>query len=113
MKNVDLEQFEGKEVIWSNRYYNGENAIIPGIIVGFDYYIGLSIVNKDDKTDELTCIHGPSYNHPKSNYDSETYDAELKQIVKMLSAGYFDGVELYGVDITMPSIHGMSCPFKA
>jgi len=47
-------ELEKKEI----KYWNGSN-MIPSIIVGYEYDIGITAINKNDSKDVLFCLHGP------------------------------------------------------
>ena len=40
----------GKELLYGNEV---------GIVIGCDFDVGITVVNKEDKTDFLFCVHGP------------------------------------------------------
>lgn len=69
MAKKDYPELEGKEVLVDT----GE-GIKTGIVVGCNYDIGISIINKEDKQDYLLCGSGPG----APNYISDLTDKEIK-----------------------------------
>jgi hypothetical protein len=107
----NLEQYEGMKVKWSNgNDSDGVPYTFDAIVVGFEYDIGLSIIDEHDPTHELTCMHGPSWKG-NSNYNLEAYDDEINVAIEMIKGGYYD------VQKTPHSNYGcgnnLICAFKA
>ena len=87
MGNKDYSHLEGKEIQWINNGYE-----YTGIVVNVDYDIGVTIVNKDDKTDKLTCLNGPmSPNKEHYEYFKKTYKTDFYSTVRQIKKGLYNG----------------------
>ena len=69
-----FEHLEGKDV----KVMDGSGYIYTGLVVGCDYDIGITIVDKDDKNVFLVCLNGSlspvqEYRFPEKLYDKLFY----------------------------------------
>jgi len=106
----ELNNLEGNEVKW------GDSVVeYTGVFNLFNYSIGLSISNKEDERDYLTCFHGPDYHATKSNYDKRDYDAILLSALAMIKKSYFNPAEVekyYAEPPSQLTWGSPTCPFN-
>lgn len=82
------EKLEGKEII----YTMGDDTLI-GKVVGIDYDIGITVVDKNDTDRYLICIPGPCSPHGTVEYPDylfDSYDEEFFFSFEAIKDGVFD-----------------------
>lgn len=86
-------ELEGRVIIWSNSCLN-EGKEYEAVVIGCDYHIGITIVDKHDKDVYLTCINGPLSPRYKdksvSKCELQEYDKKFKLILLMIAEGFYD-----------------------
>lgn len=75
---------EGKEVFWSC-----QGSFYKGIVAHCHPDIGLTILNKDDTDDKLTCLRGPSTIYWEK--DKDFYVPFFNASISMLKMGSYSG----------------------
>jgi len=86
---TDYSCLEGRVIDWYN-----DGLYYRGLVVLCDYSLGITIVNKEDKKDNLTCINGPSSpNTVERDHISRVYDEIFFKTVAMISRGVYIGEE--------------------
>ncbi len=86
-------ELEGKPIVWSNScLYDGKEY--EAVVVGCDYHIGITIVDRYDKDDYLTCINGPLSpryrDKPLSRHKLQAYNKKFKLVLLMITDGFYD-----------------------
>ncbi len=79
---------EKREVAWFS-IKDHKYGSYTGIVVGCEFDIGITIVNKDNKEHNLTCLNGPSSPHGQFGND-EMYKALFLRTIDMINAGHVD-----------------------
>ena len=86
-------ELEGKDIVWFNSGLN-DGKEYEAVVIGCDYHIGITIVDKYDKDDYLTCINGPlspRYKYePMSRLKLQAYNKKFKLVLLMISEGFYD-----------------------
>jgi len=80
-----MEQFEGKVI----KFTSCDGDEYEGLIVGYDYDIGITIVNAKDKERYLYCLLGPS-SHPELYNTDRVYNL-YSEVFEETSAMFKDG----------------------
>lgn len=78
---TDYPELEGKEVV-----FNAGGISIPAIVAGVNYYVGISVVNKDCKDYQLICL-SHKQQHKTSFSTPADYLEIFRSIVKMIKEG--------------------------
>lgn len=122
MKERDYSFLEGKEVIYTDGLSGKET---PAKVVGCDFDVGITLINANDSTDYLGCIHGPS--DPKwricggmSQKDLKEYTALFFCVVRQLKAGRVSPklpLRIEGTSLLHQALDGLRpsaeiCPFN-
>jgi hypothetical protein len=109
-------EFEGKILKWKNKNYRG-GKVCTVVVAGFDYDIGISLVNPKDPKDLFSCYHGEfSPDRKISKHISlDLYDKAFREIVKIV-----ENNEMYDVQRVRKAMGrnkdgngGMSCAFSS
>jgi hypothetical protein len=86
-------ELEGKDIVWSNSCLN-DGREYEAVVIGCDYHIGITIVDKYDKDDYLTCVNGPLSprykDKPMSRRELQAYNKKFKLVLLMISEGFYD-----------------------
>ena len=82
----DYPEFENKIVTVTQ----GCTACIGGRILIFDYFLGITIVGKDDPELYLVCAQGPLFPGGDEDYNLKEWDIEFKVALELVKAGKFD-----------------------
>ena len=82
--NKDFSELEGKEI----DYVCNNGKILKGIVIGCDYDIGITVVNKDHKDHNLVCLNGASSPNKKA-YSEEAYKTYFFCVIAMIKKGKF------------------------
>ena len=86
-------ELEGKPLMWSNSSLN-DGKEYEAVVIGCDYHIGITIVDKYDKNDYLTCINGPMSprykDKPMSRRKLHAYNKKFKLVLLMIAEGFYD-----------------------
>lgn len=86
-------ELEGKPIVWSNSCLN-DGKEYEAVIIGCDYHIGITIVDKYDKDYYLTCINGPLSPGYKDKSMSrrklQAYNKKFKLVLLMIAEGFYD-----------------------
>ena len=86
-------ELEGKPIMWSNSCLN-DGKEYEAVVIGCDYHIGITIVDKYDKNDYLTCINGPLSprykDKPMSRRKLQAYNKKFKLVLLMISEEFYD-----------------------
>lgn len=93
MSDRDYSELEGKVIEWI-----GPTGIVyNGLVAYIEKDIGITIVNRDNKKQELTCYDGPSSKVWKRNKDrgvdakyQSNYDDVFSKAIEMITNGCFD-----------------------
>jgi len=106
----DYSHLEGKELTWHG-YEDDE--VFTAIVIGCDYDVGITIVNKEDCEHRLTCLNGSV--SPYGITDCIDYDALFYTIIEMIEKGEYSCNETHKIAFgevikTSPFI---VCPFSA
>lgn len=82
----DYPEFDGKEVI----YEGSIGKPVRAIVVGLNYYVGITLISKEDKTDYLYCGKGPliKLDNEKPGRQAR-WDAVFPVLLEMVAAGVF------------------------
>jgi hypothetical protein len=99
---MNYEELEGREIELINQH----GVKYTGIVVGCDYDIGLTIMNKDDKDHYLVCLQGPSSHQWMESWDDRQlkfYRECFEETTLMIKDGFID----YKVVIELVSKHGL------
>ena len=79
----DYPEFSGIEIPWERP--NGQ--IETGLIVGVNFDVGITIVNKNDTSQKLTCLVGKSSKGYYMNDDD--YEEVFYCLLSMIKKGYY------------------------
>jgi hypothetical protein len=77
MAKTTFEELEGREVFFPDF----KDEYQRGIVIGCDYDIGITVVDKNDKTNYLMCCPGPS---APEDYMGEGYKTIFYSIISMI-----------------------------
>lgn len=113
VKETDFSYLEGRTIFWRQ---NSRMEI--GIVAGCDYDIGISIVNRDNKEDQLSCLPGPSA-PGKMFLSEEHYDQIFEFMIEQIESEVYDSIECVKkrqeLDKTYTRGEGAlaNCPYKS
>ena len=86
-------ELEGQHINWYNSKWNNGSEV-DSIILGCDYHIGVTIVNAEDTTDNLTCMNGPLSprfkDRPMTRKQLIIYNKKFKLVLLMIAEGFYD-----------------------
>lgn len=112
----DFPELEGKEIklIGSNR------EPLTGIVAGCNWDIGITIVDKDNPTEEIFCLNGPMSPN-KQYYWEDVYNRDFYSNVRQINKGKLNGVISFAIinNYTYPkavsygSGGNIACAFKS
>jgi hypothetical protein len=107
MTQTDYPELEGNKV----DYLGLDEGDLVGKVVGFDYDIGITIVDVNDKNNYLLCINGPNSPLGKANKNLVKYKRIFYAIVGLIEKGkmHIDEVE----DIISDPGEYPSSPFQS
>jgi hypothetical protein len=105
----DRPDLEGEFVVVVDR--DGDEN--PGIVIGCNKSVGLTIVNPNDKTDQLLCVRGPVCPNPTSRIHID-YDNSWLVMTQMIEAGvyYMEKHDALRTDGGSGQGGGMSCAYS-
>ena len=84
----DYPELEGKEVQWI--YTDGKTD--SGIVAGCNFFLGITIQDKNDKTNKLCCYNGPNSPQPYSGFGcAENYEKMFQYKIKQIKDGICRG----------------------
>ena len=113
----DYPELEGKEVQW---FYTDDPTPIIGIVIGCNFFVGLTITDKDDKTHKLCCYNGPNSPQPYEGFgNAEKYEKMFQFKIKQIKDGVCNGqdTEEYGKLISQSNgaygINMAKCSFES
>ena len=100
----EYEDLTGREVKW----WNGET----GIVIGYDYDIGITIVNKKNPNDYMLCGNGRLSPIKKGPYNDDRYKAMFNLVTKLIKRGEFTHLDfLCGLRVSKSHPNSSTCPF--
>jgi hypothetical protein len=99
MTNEDYSQYEGKEItIEDDGGY--ESHFYTGIVIGCDYDLGITIINKNDTKYYLMCLNGPSSPQMTSRVrkvQEEDYKIVFDAMIKGIKIEFLSANDLHSI----------------
>jgi len=97
----NYEQYEGNEVQveklnYDNNFKEVDPTIKKGEVMGCNYDIGITVVNKKNKKDYMICLNGPSSPNFKNHGITETQYKKMFELhIEQIKSGELNYKKIY------------------